>query len=60
MSTEPTTPARWTTCLCTDGEHAPEDRGHSTFRAESDAEIVARHTGRHVVPVAQPAEAVSA
>lgn len=52
MTTETLTPARWTTCTCPneDGPHAPEHRGHSTFRAESDAEIVARHTGRHVIP----------
>lgn len=48
--TKTTTPTRFTTCTCPDGEHAPEHRGHSTFRAESDAAIIARHTGRHVIP----------
>lgn len=51
MSTTDNT--RFTTCTCPDGEHTPEHRGHSTFRAESDAAIVARHTGRHVVAVSE-------
>jgi hypothetical protein len=51
MIAEQITTTRWTTCLCTDGEHATTDLGHSIFRAESDAAIIARHTGRHVVPV---------
>lgn len=51
MIAEQITTTRWTTCLCPDGKHAPMDLGHGIFRAESDAAIIARHTGRHVVPV---------
>lgn len=41
----------FTTCACTDGQHVDPlalKRGHVS---ELFADIIARHTGRHVVPV---------
>jgi len=56
MSTQTATPTRWTTCKCADDQHASEALGHSIFRAESDAAMVARIIGgRHVVPVSEMA-----
>jgi len=45
----------FTTCSCTDGEHYDPQaltRGHAS---EVFAGIIARHTGRHVVPVSEMA-----
>lgn len=42
-----------TTCACTNGQHVDPQalkRGHVS---ESIADIIARHTGRHVVPVSE-------
>lgn len=43
----------FTTCSCSDGQHVDPlalKRGHVS---ESIADIIARHTGRHVVPVSE-------
>jgi len=49
---------RFTTCACPNPggpHHDPQALTRSHAR-ESDAEIIARHTGRHVVPVSEMAE----
>jgi len=51
----PVEPERWTTCSCTDGTHHDPQALTRSHALESDAEIIARHTGRHVVPVSEMA-----
>lgn len=53
MSTETTTPERWTTCSCPDGQHVDPKAATRSHAKRMDAEIIARHTGRHVVPVSE-------
>lgn len=54
MSTEtPTTTERWTTCSCADGQHHDPKAATRSHAKQTDAEIIARHTGRHVVPVSE-------
>lgn len=51
MSTQTTAPELFTTCSCLEGQHVDPlalKRGHVS---EVFAAIIARHTGRHVVPV---------
>lgn len=42
---------RWTTCGCPDGEHVDPKALTRSHALQLDADIIARHTGRHVVPV---------
>lgn len=46
---------RFTTCACPnpDGPHDDQQALTRSHALESDAEIIARHTGRHVVPVSE-------
>jgi hypothetical protein len=53
MTTETTTPERWTTCSCSDGQHRDPKAATRSHAKQTDAEIIARHTGRHVVPVSE-------
>lgn len=46
MSTETTTPERWTTCSCPDGQHVDPKAATRSHAKQTDAEIIARHTGR--------------
>jgi len=49
-----------TTCSCADGQHVDPQALTRSHALESDAEIIARHTGRHVVPVSDIQTAVAA
>lgn len=53
---------RFTTCGCpnVDGPHDDQDALKRSHERETDAEIIARHTGRHVVPVSEIRTEVSA
>jgi hypothetical protein len=51
MSTETTTTDLVTTCSCLDGEHHDPQAAKRAHRNEGDAQIIARHTGRHVIPL---------
>lgn len=42
---------RFTTCSCSDGQHDDPKALTRSHRLRLDAVIIARHTGRHVVPV---------
>lgn len=46
---------RFTTCSCpnVEGPHDDQDALKRSHERETDAEIIARHTGRHVVPVSE-------
>lgn len=44
---------RYTSCACTTGRHDDEKAATRSHAARSDAAIIARHTGRHVVPIDQ-------
>lgn len=44
---------RWTTCSCPDGKHVDPKALKRSHRLHMDAAIIARHTGRHVVPVSE-------
>lgn len=52
MTTETFTETeRWTSCSCSDGQHVDPKATTRSHVKQTDAEIIARHTGRHVVPV---------
>lgn len=53
MTAETTTPERWTTCSCSDGQHHDPKAATRSHTKQTDADIIARHTGRHVVPVSE-------
>jgi hypothetical protein len=44
---------RWTTCSCTDGEHRDPKAAERAHRSQEFAEIIARNTGRHVIPMTE-------
>jgi hypothetical protein len=60
VTTETTAPERYTTCECIDGAHHAPKVANYSYASESDAEIIARHTGRHVVPVSDVRTEVAA
>lgn len=51
---------RWTTCSCSDGQHVDPKAATRSHAKRTDAEIIARHTGRHVVPVSETRTGVAA
>lgn len=54
MTTETFTETeRWTSCSCADAQHVDPKALTRSHALLADAQIIARHTGRHVVPVSE-------